>query len=65
MLRTNKISVKSHLQTAAKYKCTFAIRGFDFMENNRRKLEERPLLDAALTQLERVAHTNTHACGQR
>lgn len=26
LLRTNKISVKSHLQTAAKYKCTFAIR---------------------------------------
>lgn len=28
LLWTNKISVKSHLQTAAKYKCAFAIKRF-------------------------------------
>lgn len=67
LLRTNKISIKSHLQTAPKYKCAFAIKvltSWNITERNWKKADAWCRVDVVVGG-GRQAPTDTHACGQR
>lgn len=65
LLWTNKISVKSHLQTAAKYKCAFAIKRFWLHGTLQKETGRNAVAWCCFDVVGTHTHTNTHACWQR